>query len=705
MLVKNGYFRNKLFKLHTNNKIQNNQTMNTFKNAAILGLITLSLASCSKKEADFTDPLLTNRDTTANPANDFFTYANGGWFKKNPIPASERSNGIFRMIQDTINNQVKDICEKSAKENAAKGTNKQKIGDFYASGMDSLAINKLGATPLKEEFARIDKIKDIPGLLNTIGHLHSIGAGTAFTFYVSQDDRNSAKNALQFQQGGLGLGQRDYYFNTDAETANIRKEYVKHIQAMLQLIGETPESAAKNATLVMGFETELAQSSRKLEALRDPIKNYNKMTVAQFNTLTPNIDWNVAIRDLGIKVKADTVLVGQPEFYKALNGMVKNRPLTDWKTYLKWSLVNDYASYLGQKIEDQNFKFYATVMSGVKVQKPRWKRIVEQTNGSLGELIGQVYVAEYLPKGSKEKLLEIGNNIRDVYAERIKKLDWMSEPTKKKALYKLSKIVMKVGYPDKWKDMSSVVIDKNTYCKNIMAVNKWGYNDMISKFGKPVDRTEWGMFPQTYNAYYNPSNNEICVPACNIIVPGFEGRMPDDAVLYGIIGGSTFGHEITHGFDDQGSQYDEKGNLNNWWTAEDLAKFQAKTKLIVSQFNGYEVVDKKFVNGDATQGENIADLGGVVMGYEAFKKTKQFKNQEKISGLTPDQRFFLAYGYAWMVNTNKEALSQQVMTDVHAPAKFRINGPLSNIPEFYKTFNIKEGDKMFRPDSLRIVIW
>jgi putative endopeptidase len=316
-----------------------------------------------------------------------------------------------------------------------------------------------------------------------------------------------------------------------------------------------------------------------------------------------------------------------------------------------------------------------------------------------------VYIDEYLPKGSKEKLLEIGNNIRTVYEDHIKKLDWMSEATKVKALNKLSKIVMKVGYPDKWKDMSSVIIDRNSYCKNVIAVNKWNYDFMINKFGKPVDRTEWGMYPQTYNAYYNPSNNEICVPACNIIVPGFEGRMPDDAVLYGIIGGSTFGHEITHGFDDQGSQYDEKGNLNNWWTPQDLKKFKAKTGLIVSQFNKFLVVDDKYVNGENTQGENIADLGGVVMGYEAFKKTKQFTSNQKISKLSPDQRYFLSYGYAWMVNNTKEYLAQMVMTDVHSPAKFRINGPLSNIPEFYKTFNIKPNNKMYQADKDRVVIW
>ncbi|WP_395058962.1 M13 family metallopeptidase [Flavobacterium sp.] len=679
-----------------------------FNTIALLfsGVIMLT-ASC-KKENDFDpnapDALTTNRDTLVNPSDDFFMYANGGWFKQNPIPNSERSNGIFRTIQDTINNQVKQICEKSAAANADKGSNKQKIGDFYASGMDTIAINKAGLTPLKGELAKIDAITDVPSLLSAMAHLHTIGASPAFSTYVGQDDKISTKYAVFFSQGGLGLGNRDYYFNTDKETVNIRYEYVKHLEAMSKLMGNTDFVAKNSAITIMKLETDLAKASRKLEALRDPIKNYNKMSVADLNTITTNMAWNKTLPLMGIN-KADSVIVGQPEFYKALNTMIKSYSIADWKTYLKWDLENTFATYLGSAIEKQNFKFYSTVLSGVATQKPRWKRVVEQTDGSLGELIGQVYVDEYLPKGTKEKLLEIGNNIRDVYAEHIKKIDWMSEPTKKKALSKLSKIVMKVGFPDKWKDMSSVTITKNSYCANVMAVNKWSHNDMVSKYGKPVDRTEWGMFPQTYNAYYNPSNNEICVPACNILVPGFEGRMPDDAVLYGIIGGSTFGHEITHGFDDQGSQYDENGNLNNWWTAEDLKKFQAKTKLIVAQFNKYEALPTKFVNGDATQGENIADLGGVVMGYEAFKKTPQYKTNQKIAKLSPDQRYFLAYGYAWMVNIKKESLAQQMMTDVHAPAKFRINGPLSNIPEFYKTFNIKEGSKMRLPENERVVIW
>jgi putative endopeptidase len=676
------------------------------KKTLFFGLtLMLSILSCTQKEKDFSDPLITNRDTTVSPSDNFFKYANGGWFKRNPIPASEKSNGIFRTIGDTINSQIKQICEKSAANtDAIKGSNEQKIGDFYASGMDTLAIEKNGLKSLKPYFNKIDAIKDPVSLVKTIAFLHTIGASPAFSFYVSQDDKMSSKNALFLGQGGLGLGNRDYYFNQDKETIEIRKEYLKHLEVMTQFMGNDVAKSKKDAGVIMKMETELAANSRKLEALRDPIKNYNKYSIEQLNAMNNNIDWMSMMLELGIK-HADSVIVGQPEFYNALNKMVKSHTIDDWKTYLKWDLINTYASYLSKSIEEQNFKFYSTVLSGVKQQKPRWKRIVEQTDASLGELIGQVYVKDYLPEGTKEKLLEIGNNISAVYAERIKRLDWMSDETKKKALYKLSKIVMKVGYPDKWKDMSTVEISRKSYCENVISVNKWSYNYMVSKFGKPVDRTEWGMYPQTYNAYYNPSNNEICVPACNILVPGFEGRMPDDAVLYGIIGGSTFGHEITHGFDDQGSQYDEKGNLNNWWTVEDLKKFKEKTKLIVEQFNQYEPIKGKFVNGDATQGENIADLGGVVMGFEAFKKTKQYKNKEKISGLTPEQRYFLAYGYAWMVNVKTESLAQQLLTDVHAPSEYRVFGPLQNNTDFYKAFNVKPNDKMYRPESKRVEIW
>ncbi|EJL65157.1 M13 family metallopeptidase [Flavobacterium sp. CF136] len=678
--------------------------MNLLKASILALFICAAFSSCSKKEAALSDPLLTNRDTTINPVNDFFSYANNGWFKKNPIKNSESSNGIWKTIQDTIDSQIKRICENAAQDkSAAKGSNKQKIGDFYTAAMDTVAIEKAGLSPLQAEINHIQAITDVSSLTKSIAHFQTIGTAPGFLFYIGQDDKASTKYAVFFYQGGLGLGDREYYFDTENRNVIIRKEYVKHIEKMMKLMGEKDAAAAKNASIIMKLETDLAKSSRKMEDLRDPVKNYNKMTVGQFNKLTPNIDWNAVLPILGIP-KADTLIVGQPEFFTGLNLLLKKYSIEDWKTYLKWNLVNSYANTLNKDFEKQNFNFFGTIMNGTKEQKPRWERIVHATDESLGELIGQVYVTEYLPKGTKEKLLEIGNNVRDVYASHIKKLDWMSEVTKQKALQKLSKIVMKVGYPDKWKDMSSLSIDRKSYCSNVIRVSKWQHNYMVSKFGKKVDRTEWQIQPQTYNAYYNCSNNEIVVPACNIIVPGFEGRMPDDAVLYGIIGGSTFGHEITHGFDDQGSKYDENGNLNNWWTSQDLKKFKEKTKAIVSQYNNYAVAGKH-VNGEATQGENIADLGGVIVGFEAFKKTEQYKKQKKISGLTPEQRYFLSYAYSWMINRRVEAKIRLMMTDVHSPEQFRINGPLSNFPAFYKAFNVKEGDNMYRPDSLRVVIW
>ncbi len=673
----------------------------------ILSGCVLMMNACNNKGKDNVsskDAMTANIDTSFSPGKDFFSYANNGWFKNHPIPASETSNGLWRMILDTLNDDIRKICESSAVANAEKGSNKQKIGDFFFSGMDTMAIEKAGISPLSDELKSIDAIKDINSLMSVAAHQHSIGCGPMYNFYINADDKISAKNAIFFWQGGLGLPERNYYFDTDARTANIRNEYSKHLKAMFLLYGDADAKATKEGASVLKVETALAKASRKIEDLRDPYKNYNKMTLDTFNKLTPSIHWSQLLGESGIK-GADTVIIGQPEFFTALEQNLKAFSLDEWKTYLRWNLINSFADYLNKDIDAQNFHFYHTVMTGQQEQKPRWKRVVEQTNSSLGELIGQVYVNEYVPKGTKEKLLEIGNNIRDVYAERIKKLDWMSDATKQKALSKLNKIIMKVGYPDKWKDMSNLTIDRSSYCSNVIKANQWAFDYMIKKFGKPVDRTEWGMEPQTYNAYYNPTNNEIVVPACNIMVPGFEGRMPDDAVLYGIIGGSTFGHEITHGFDDQGSQYDENGNLSNWWTSEDSARFFAKTKMIVNQFGNYVVLDSMHINGSSTQGENIADLGGVILGYEAFKKTPQGKSNEKIGGLTPDQRYFLAYAYAWMINMRPESVARQVKSDVHSPVKYRVNGPLSDVPEFYTAFGIKPGDDMYRADSLRVRIW
>ncbi len=680
----------------------------TFLFFATVAVLFSSCGDADKTNAEqenFSDPITTHIDSSISPGENFFLFANNGWFKKNPIPSSERSNGIFNTIQDTINESVKKICESSAADaKSEKGSNKQKIGDLYFSGMDTTNIEKAGILLLREEFSKIDAIKDKTDMIRVVAEHNKMNVRPLFSFSVIRDDKNSSQYVASLGQVKLGLPERDYYLNNDSRNINIRKEYVEHVQKMFELTGTEKGEAKKNSDIVMFLETWFAKSSRKMEDLRDPYKNYNKMTVASLDKLTPSVNWPITFTQLGLK-DLDSVVVGQPEYFSQLEIILKKATLNDWKVYLKWTLLNEFAGNLNKSIEEQNFHFYSTVLEGVKEQKPRWKRIVEETNNSLGELIGQVYVAEYLPKGTKEKLLEIGNNIRDVYADHIKKLRWMSDATKQKALSKLNKIVMKVGYPDKWKDMSSLEISRDSYLQNIFNIKKWEYNFMINKYGKPVDLTEWEMFPQTYNAYYNPPSNEIVVPACNIIVPGFEGRMPDDAVLYGIIGGSTFGHEITHGFDDQGSLYDENGNLSDWWTIVDRSQFVARTKLIVEQFNNYVVLDSMHVRGENTQGENIADLGGVIMGLEAFKKTKQGQSKELYNGYTSDQRYFLAYAYAWMVNRTDASLAKQIMSDVHAPAEFRINGPLSDIDEFYSAFNIKKGDKMYRDEKIRVKIW
>jgi putative endopeptidase len=435
---------------------------------------------------------------------------------------------------------------------------------------------------------------------------------------------------------------RSYYLDTDPHSVKVRQEFVKHLNNIFKILGYDDTKAKQAAENLMKLETSIAKTSRKLEDTRDPFKNYNKVSFKQLTDNTPTFNWKIFIENTGLK-NVDTVLIGQPEFITALNGYLETFHLEDWKNYLKYNLISNLSFYLDNKTSLESFNFYYTVINGVKEPKPRWKRVVAQTDGSLGELIGQVYVDEYLPKGTKEKLIEIGTAIKEVYAERIKALDWMSDATKEMALQKLSSVIMKVGYPDKWKNLSSMQIDRSSYVQNVISARKWSFNYMISKYGKPVDRAEWEMEPQTYNAYYNPSNNEICVPGCNIIIPGYERKMADDALLYSIIGGSTFGHEIIHGFDDQGSKYDEHGNLYNWWTSEDSIKFYAKTKMMVRQYNEYVPVDSLHINGELTQGENIADLAGITIGYNAFRKTSQYKNHEMIAGLTPDQRFFLGY--------------------------------------------------------------
>ncbi len=672
-----------------------------------LSILILSVSSClfnAKDKAVQPDALEAHIDTTIVPGDDFFQFANGRWFTQNPIKASEQSSGIWQVIQDTVNSQILKICKISSQSTSDKGSNKQKIGDLYFSGMDSISLNKTGIAAIQQYLNQIDEIKDLKQLASTAAFLQRSASSPLFGFGVWQDSKISSKNAITIWQGGLSLPDRSYYFENDERTLKIREKFLEHLENMFKILNYSEPDAKVAATNQLKLETALALASRKKEDTRDPNKNYTKLSIDKLSALTPNFDWKVFMQETGLQ-NPDTVIVGQPEYLTALNSNLKKFPIEIWKNYLKYQLTRGLASYLDDNTYQELFGFYAQTIRGIQQPKPRWKRVVEQTDGFLGELIGQVYVTEYLPSGTKEKLLEIGNAVKAVYAERIKNLDWMSDATKEKAAGKLETMIMKVGYPDKWKDLSSLNISRDSYVENAINANQWQFQYMISKFGKPVDRTEWQIQPQTYNAYYNPSNNELVVPACNIIVPGYERKMADDAILYSIIGGSTFGHEMTHGFDDMGSKFDAEGNLKNWWTKEDSVKFYSKTKMIVEQFNQYNPVDSLYINGELTQGENIADLGGIIMGYQAFQKTKQYQDKEMIAELTPDQRFFLGFALAWMVNQRPEAIANQVRSDEHSPAKYRVIGTLSNIPEFYAAFGVKKGDKMWRPDSLIVKIW
>ena len=674
---------------------------NSFR-ATVIALVAITLLNaCKPNQNDHpvNDPVYTDRDTTVKPGDDFFQYANGAWLKKNPIPAAYSSWGIGRVVQEELRDRLKKINEDALKENAAKGTTSQKIGDFYYSGMDTVAIEKQGLSPLKDELVKINAIKDVNGLMDEFAHLSTIGVTTPIGAYVGQDSKNSSKMMLQLWQTGIGLPNRDYYFNTDQHSVDIRTDYQqKHLPTVFKLSG-----IADATQKVYALEKFLADSSRKLQDLRDPYKNYNKMTVAAFGKLVPGFDWKVVFEKMAFK-NVDTVIVGQPEYYRAVSKALKTYPIEDWRAYLRKNLVTEYGSYLSKPFDTEFFRFYGTVLSGRKEQLPRWKRILDAENGMMGELLGQLFVKEYFPEKEKKRYVDMVEAMRASFKEHIEKLDWMSEATKQKAYDKLAKVMPKVGYPDKWKDYSTLTIDRGPYALNAMHAVTFGYLFEAHKLGKPVDRTEWGMTPQTYNAYYNPSNNEIVLPAAQFMIPGIKDEDVDDAVVYGYAAASTIGHEMTHGFDDQGRQFDAKGNLKEWWTPEDSVKFTKRAQMLIDQFNGYSIYGLH-VNGKATQGENIADLGGIVIGLDAFKKTDQYKEGKPINGLTPLQRFFLGYALGWLDQDRKESLSSQILTNEHAPAFMRVNGPFTDVPEFYEAFHIKKGDKMWLDPEKRVKIW
>lgn len=670
-----------------------------------IGTAVLFLTACqsTKQSAPQADILATHIDSTCAPSDDFFQFANGRWLKENPIPASESGWGIANLVNEELYKRKLNINEQAV---AAKDKNKtqQQLANFWTCAMDSNKAEQLGLTPLSPLLTQIQKAKNIEEVLILAAQLHRIGVGVFFSEGVGQDEMNSSKMCYQIHQGGLGMPNRDYYFNQDARTQKIREQYPKYIQKIFELNGEETALAAQNATAVMSFETALAAASRKLEALRDPYKNYNKMHLDAFKKSTNNIPWLKLIQTIGIE-QIDTVIIGQPEFFTTLNHLLKQTPLSSLKSYLSFHLINDYAAYLSPALENASFDFYGKTISGKQAMKPRWKRVLGAEENAIGEILGQLFVKEYFNEKAKKRYEDLTEAVRAAYKNRIEQLTWMSDSTKQKALNKLATMTKKVGYPDKWKDFSSLEIDTLSYAANMMKANEWWNQYSIHKLNKPVDRTEWDMTPQTYNAYYNPSNNEIVLPAGIFTVPGFRDEELDDALVYGYAGASTIGHEITHGFDDQGRQFDAFGNLKNWWSKDDEQQFNTRAAMLVKQFDNMIVLDSLHINGKATLGENLADLGGILIALDAFKLSDAYKSQKSIAGYTPLQRYFLGYSLGWLYQERPEQLASQLLTDVHAPAKQRVNGPFPNVPDFYTAFKINPGTKMYLPDSLRVKLW
>jgi putative endopeptidase len=675
---------------------------------ATAGIIALAIGTsgCGDSGKDKkAEPALSaaNMDTTVKAGDDFYKFANGNWLKNNPIPDEYSRYGAFEVLEEENYTQLKSIlAEASADKNASEGTVNQKIRDFYNSGMDTVKIDKNGISPLKAELDQIDAFATKADVQKMIILQHASGNYPLFELFSSQDEKNSNQVIAMTYQGGLGLPDRDYYLGDDSRSKEIRASYLKHMAKMFVLAGSTSEQAAKDANVVMTIETQLAKiSSTRLE-LRDPKANYNKTDLAGLQKMAPEMDWKAYFD--GIKLQATSEInVGQPKFISGMAKLINTVPVPDWKLYFRWDLINSAASSLSSDFDKEHFAFYGTVLSGAKEQQPRWKRMIDQTSNSLGEAVGQLYVQKFFPPEAKKRMTELVNNLKVSLGERIQGLAWMTDATKKEAEAKLAKINVKIGYPDKWIDYSSLTIGTDSYYSNKKNARQFAVNRDIAKIGKTVDRSEWGMTPQTINAYYSPNMNEIVFPAA-ILQPPFFFMNADDAVNYGAIG-MVISHEMTHGFDDKGRQYDKEGNLHDWWLADDSKNFEAKTKVLVDQYDSYVMLDTLHVDGKLTLGENIADLGGMNVAYNGLQKALNGKKDEKIDGFTADQRFFLSYAQVWRANTRTEETMRRLKEDVHSPADARVNAIVYNIPAFYTAFNIQPTDKRYIAPANRADIW
>jgi putative endopeptidase len=665
-------------------------------------------------KADF---LAADLDRSVSPGEDFFQYANGGWLKENPIPPTESLWGIDSLVRDQLYSTLRDINTRAAERSTSEGSDDRKIGNFWTTAMDVEKAKRLGVRPLERELARIDSVRNPRQALDTAFLLLPLEVDVLFHVVLLPDAKDSQTIAVYVNQGGLGLPDRDFYINSDESLKRIRGEYIAHITRTLRLLGDSDATAQPAAAEIVAFETSLAQGSRKLEDLRDPVANYNRMTPAEFTRKhTPSIAW---VQRLALwNLHPTYLVVRQPEYFDVLERVLAATPVRVLKNYLRVHLIFAYAGYLSPAFEAEQFQFYQRILAGQKEPQPRWRRVLDAENTAsyrapffccvaspIGMLVGRSYVNEHFPDTVKQRYIRLVEAIAAVYRERIGRLDWMSDATKARALEKLAALERKIGYPDKWTDYSALVIGRRSYCGNMMSVARWRFHHMLSWYGKPVDRTEWLMTPQTYNAYYHPINNEIVLPAAIFTVPGVADAYVDDAVVYGYVGASVIGHEITHGFDDQGRKFDARGNLVDWWTEDDAAQFERRAAVMVKQFDAYEPLPGFHINGKASLGENLADYGGIVLALDAFKKTDQYLNGKEIAGLTPMQRFFLGYAYSWLVQERDELMRRRLLSDVHAPPKWRVIGPLSNVPEFYEAFGVQPRQPMWRAAEDRVSIW
>lgn len=675
------------------------------KHRFLFGMVSLTacvIISCNGKKEYVAQQYIDTRglDSSLKPGDNFFLYAVGKWYDTVKIPSTEMGVGSFFDLEKRTRDQLQTILQSVSDGKQAAGSIEQKVGDFYVSGLDTATLEKRGYDPVKPYLARIDSIKTPAEIMKYVAEMQAQNVNLLFMFGVIPDDKNSAMNIAAFMQGGIGLPDRDYYFRSDPATMAVVSAYKKYIEKLFTLTGDDSVRAAKKVSMVYDLETKMAGSHKTNVALRDPQTNYHKMLVAQLDKEMPAFAWTSTLNQMGIHT--DSVNVQQPEFYQKTNELLRNASVDQWKAYLRFQTIAAYVNVLSDEFENADFDYEKTI-TGQSEIKPRWERIVSSTDGHLGDALGELYVKKYFPESSKARMLELVDNLQKAFAARIDHLDWMSDSTKAKAKEKLNAFIKKIGYPDKWRDYSKVTIDRSKYFENRVSADINNYEYQVAKVGKPVDRTEWGLTPPTINAYYNPYFNEVVFPAGILQSPFFDANA-DDAVNYGGIG-AGIGHEMTHGFDDQGAQYDKDGNLKNWWSKEDSEKFAAKTKSVIDLYNTFTVLDSLHINGALTNGENIADIGGLAIAYDAFKLTKQGQDTTKIDGLTPDQRFFLSFAQIWKIRMKDELMRTIINTNPHSPEIWRVNGALMNCTPFYTAFNVQPGDKMYRPDSARIKIW